>query len=84
MNVTETEIVFFTEFFQPEIRRVVVHRFTIPLNEQTVMVYPLRSEPDMLLVLLVLVLTEQVHNALGKFQRTLGLLCLGGVGVDTL
>ena len=58
VNVTEMEIVCFTEFFEPEIRCVIVHRLAIPLDEQAVVIYPLRSEPDTLLVLLVLVLTK--------------------------
>ena len=36
VNVTEAEIVFFTEFFEPEIRCVVVHRSAIPLYEQVI------------------------------------------------
>ena len=84
VNVTETEIVFFTEFFEPEIRCIVVHRSAVPLYEQAVIVLPFRAEFLTLCVLLFLVLTEHIHDALWKFKRTLRLLCLGGVGVDTL
>lgn len=84
VNVTETEIVFFTEFPEPEIRCVIVHRFTVSLNEKAVIVHPFRAEPFTFCVLLVLVLTEHIHNALRKFQGTLRLLRFCGVGVDTL
>ena len=84
VNVTETEIVFFTEFFEPEIRCVVVHRSAVPLYEQAVIVLPFRAELYTLLVLFRFILTEQVHDALRKFQRTLRLLRFGGIGVDAL
>ena len=73
VNVTETEIVFFTEFFEPEIRCVVVHRSAVPLHEQAVIVLPFRAELYTLLVLFRFILTEQVHDALRKFQGTLRL-----------
>ncbi len=80
--IKETEIVFFTEFFEPEIRCIVVHRSAVPLYKQAVIVLPFRAELLTFLVLFCFILTEQVHDALRKFQRTLRLLCFGGVGVD--
>ena len=82
--ITETEIVCFTEFFEPEIRCVIVHWLAIPLDEQAVVIYPLRSELFTLNVLLVLVLMKHIHYALRKFQRSLRFFCFSGVGIDAL
>ena len=71
-----------TKLTEPEVRRAVLHGFTIPLDIQTVCLHPLVTAFESLLVLFSLVLPQHIHDLLRKFQRSLRLACFGGVGVN--
>lgn len=66
VNIAETEIVFIAELPKPKVRRVIVHRFSVPLHKQAVMIYPLASEPEPIIILFVLVCSEQINHAVGE------------------
>lgn len=44
MNVAKSEIVFLAEFAEPEIRRIVIHRSSVILYKQPVIINPLASQ----------------------------------------
>ena len=52
MYITKTEVVFLTKFVKPEVRSVVIHRFSVPLDEKAVIVDPFAAEFIAFLVLL--------------------------------
>ncbi len=69
VNITESEIVLFAEFIEPEIWCIVIHRFTIPLNEQPVVINPFGAKSHSFSVLLLLVCFKHIDDKLWKLQR---------------
>ena len=61
VNIAEPEAVSFAELRKPEVRRVVVHRKSVPLDEQPVSVHPLVSGLFPVAVLLRFELPEHFH-----------------------
>ena len=68
VNIAETEIVFIAELPKPKVRCVVVHRLSVPLYKQAVVIYPLASEPEPFIILFVLVSSEQIDHTFGELQ----------------
>lgn len=84
VNSVEREIIFLTVFFQPAVGRLRIHRTFVPLNEQSIALYPLCLEPAFLDGLLRSEPPQQVHYYLEQLRYTLGAPRLGGIRVDTL
>ena len=66
VDITESEIVLFTEFIEPEIWCIVIHRFTIPLNKQPVVINPFGAKSHSFSVLLFFVGFKHINNKLWK------------------
>ena len=61
VNVAEAEAVFLAELRKPEVRCIVVHRKSVPLDEQPVRINPLVSGLFAVSVLLRLELPEHIQ-----------------------
>lgn len=83
MNVAEPYAVLFTKLLEPEVGSIVVHRASVPLDEQTAVVLPLVANSGALFVLFLSQLPQHIHNVLRVLLRSLGLLCFRYVGIDT-
>lgn len=83
MNVAEPYAVLLAKLFEPEVGSIVVHRASVPLDEQTVVVLPLVAHAGALFVLFLSQLPQHIHNVLRVLLRSLGLLCFRCVGIDT-
>ena len=81
MQAFERQLPCLTEAFQPSVRRVRVHRFTVPLDEQSVRVLPLISAVDHLLMLFKLIELQEPDGICGDFQYAAAALGLGRTGV---
>ena len=83
MNVAEPYAVLIAKLLEPEVGSIVVHRASVPLDEQTVVVLPLVTNSGALFVLFLSQLPQHFHNVLRVLLRSLGLLCFRCVGIDT-
>ena len=83
MNVAEPYAVLLAKLLEPEVGSIAVHRASVPLDEQMVVVLPLVAHTGALFVLFLSQLPQHIHNVLRVLLRSLGLLCFRCVGIDT-
>ena len=59
VNTVERHIILLAELFQPAVRGLIVHGFAVPLDKESVTLYPLVAQAECFLVLLVFQLIAQ-------------------------